>query len=199
MRDQLCTGITAGEDKLIGYIKNSMGISPIFYLIAVAIFLLIFKTWKKISVSLLITYCFLIFATTVLARTSQENVSYNLTPFRLFMIDKWWTEHDFVLQIKANVLMFVPIGFLLMLAGKETEGKLVRALYTIAVIITGFLFSALIEYMQYKLHRGFCEIDDVIHNTIGTIMGIVLCRGVNRIFTALKDRNILPLANNQEK
>ena len=173
---------TAGEDKLIGYIKHSMGISPIYYLIAVAIFLLIYKTWKKISVSLLITYCFLIFATTVLARTSRENVSYNLTPFRLFQTGEWWTKQDLMLQIKANVLMFVPIGFLFMLTGKGRKGWLEKALYTIVSIIVGIFFSVLIEYMQYKLKRGLCEADDVIHNTIGTVIGIVLYWAINCIF-----------------
>lgn len=176
-----------------------MGISPVYYLIAVAIFLLIYKTWKKISVSLLITYCFLIFATTVLARTSRENVSYNLTPFRLFQIDEWRSKHELMLQIKANVLMFVPIGFLLMLIGIELKGKLVRTIYIIAVIVTGFLISALIEYMQYKLHRGLCEVDDVVHNTIGTVIGVVLYWTISRVFTELKNRDILPRNNNQEE
>ena len=185
------------EDELIGYIKHSMGISPVYYLIAVAIFLLIYKTWKKISVSLLITYCFLIFATTVLARTTRENVSYNLTPFRLFQIDEWWAKHDLMLQIRANVLMFVPIGFLLMSAGKGIKGKFVRVLYIIVSIIAGVFFSVLIEYMQYRLHRGLCEADDVIHNTIGIAIGIVLYWIISRIYTELDNRDILPHRNNQ--
>lgn len=176
-----------------------MGISPLYYLTAVAIFLILNKTWKKVSVSLLISYCFLIFATTVLARTSRENVSYNLTPFRLFQNNEWWSKHDLMLQIKANVLMFVPIGFLLMLFGKELRVKLVRTLYIIAVIVTGFLFSALIEYMQYKLHRGLCEVDDVVHNTIGTLIGVVLYWIISRVFTELNNRDILPHINNQEE
>lgn len=185
------------EDELIGYIKHSMGISPVYYLIAVAIFLLLFITWKKISVSLLITYCFLIFATTVLARTSRDNVSYDMTPFRLFQIDEWWTKQDLMLQIKANVLMFVPIGFLFMLAGKGIKGKFVKVLYIIVSIIVGFLFSLLIEYMQYKLNRGLCEVDDVIHNTIGIAIGIVLYWIISRIYSELDNRDILPHRNNQ--
>lgn len=176
-----------------------MGISPIYYLIALVLFLLLFKTWKKVSISLLITYCFLIFATTVLARTSQDNVSYNLTPFRLFEINEWWTNHDLMLQIKANILMFVPIGFLLMLAGRVFKGKLVRALFAIVSIIASFSFSVLIEYMQYRFHRGLCEADDVIHNTIGAVIGVLLYWSINRIFTELENRNVLSHINNQEK
>ena len=176
-----------------------MGISPLYYLIAVAIFLLLLKTWKKVSVSLLITYCFLIFATTVLARASQDIVSYDLTPFRLFQIDEWWNEHDLMLQIKANVMMFVPIGFLLMLVGKGIKGKYVRVLNTIVSIVVGFSFSVLIEYMQYRLHRGLCEVDDVIHNTIGTVIGVILYWIISRILTELESRDVLPHINNQKE
>lgn len=187
------------EGKPIGYIKHSMGISPLYYLIAVAIFLLLVKTWKKVSVSLLVAYCFLIFVTTVLARTSQDNASYDLTPFRLFQIDEWWAKYDLMLQIKANVLMFVPVGFLLVMVGKGLKGKFVRALYTIMSIIAGSLFSALIEYMQYRLHRGLCEADDVIHNTIGTVIGIVLYWIISRIFTKFESRDVIPHMNKQEE
>ncbi len=176
-----------------------MGISPIYYLIAVAIFLFLFKTWKKVSVSLLIAYCFLIFATTVLARTSQDIVSYDLTPFRLFQIDKWWTEQDLMLQIKANVLMFLPIGFLLMLVGKGLKGKLIRVLYTTVSIFAGSIFSVLIEYMQYRLHRGLCEVDDVIHNTFGTVIGVVLYWILSRLFTELENKDVLTRINNQKE
>lgn len=191
--------MAAKEDELIGYIKHNMGISPIYYLIAVVIFLLLFIIWKKIAASLLITYCFLIFATTVLARTSRDNVSCNLTLFRLFQIDEWWSKHDLILQIKANVLMFVPIGFLLMLTGKNLKAKLVRTLYIIVSIIVGFLFSVLIEYMQYKFHRGLCEADDVIHNTIGTLIGIVLYWIISCICTELENRDVLPHITKQKE
>lgn len=163
-----------------------MGLSPIYYLIAAAIFLLLYRAYKKISICLLTTYCFLIFATTVLARTSQDAVSYDLTPFRLFRIEKWWLKHDLILQIQANIIMFVPIGFLLMEIGKRIKRKAVRALYVIMSILAGFLFSVLIEYMQYRLHRGLCEVDDVIHNTIGTAVGVVLYWLAGRIVTILK-------------
>lgn len=148
---------------------------------------------------MLIAYCFLIFATTVLARTSQDIVSYDLTPFRLFQIDKWWTEQDLMLQIKANVLMFLPIGFLLMLVGKGLKGKLIRVLYTTVSIFAGSIFSVLIEYMQYRLHRGLCEVDDVIHNTFGTVIGVVLYWILSRLFTELENKDVLTRINNQKE
>lgn len=100
-------------------------------------------------------------------------------------------KRDLILQIQANILMFVPIGFLLMEIGKRIKRKAVRVLYMIMSTLAGFLFSVLIEYMQYRLHRGLCEVDDVIHNTIGTIVGIVLYWLAGRIVTELKNRNLI--------
>ena len=99
-------------------------------------------------------------------------------------------KQDLMLQIKANILMFVPIGFLIMQAGYEIKRKWIRILYVLLTILTGFLFSILIEYMQYRLHRGYCEADDVIHNTIGTVLGIAFYRIKSLIVDELKKRNI---------
>ena len=167
-----------------------MRISPFYYLIAAAVLIFLIKTIKRVSVSLLITYCFLVIATTVLSRSSQNTATINLTPFRLFQVGEWWMKQDLMLQIKANILMFVPIGFLIMQAGYEIKRKWIRILYVLLTILTGFLFSILIEYMQYRLHRGYCEADDVIHNTIGTVLGIAFYRIKSLIVDELKKRNI---------
>ena len=101
-----------------------------------------------------------------------------------------------MLQIKANILMFVPIGFLLMQVGKSIKGKAMRLLYAVVSFITCILFSTLIEYLQYKLHRGYCEVDDIIHNTIGTVIGIALYWIIDFVVNRLKVRNIVHHMNN---
>ena len=39
------------------------------------------------------------------------------------------------------------------------------------VILIGFLASAATEIIQLLLQMGWCETDDVIHNTLGTAIG----------------------------
>lgn len=40
--------------------------------------------------------------------------------------------------------------------------------------VTGFIFSAGIETMQYITGRGLTEVDDVINNTSGALVGYVI-------------------------
>jgi len=80
-----------------------------------------------------------------------------LTPFwsyrEAFDSDFTWFE------VRANILLFIPIGFLLPLSVKKMP------------LLWGVGFSAAIELMQLITCRGTCEIDDVISNTIGLVIG----------------------------
>ena len=64
----------------------------------------------------------------------------------------WW-------DIVLNILLFIPLGFLLGVKGWKA-------------ILFGFLLSAFIECAQYLFLLGYCEADDVLNNTIGTVVGI---------------------------
>ncbi len=71
-------------------------------------------------------------------------------------------------NILGNVVMMMPIGFLLPLCFKS-----LRKWYISGVI--GFMFSLLIECSQLFLWRG-TDIDDVLLNTVGTLMGYLSWR-----------------------
>ena len=67
-----------------------------------------------------------------------------------------------LLQIRSNIIMFIPIGLLLApIVGWWS-------------VLIGFLFSLTIESGQLLFKCGFSELDDVIHNTIGVILGCSL-------------------------
>ena len=44
-------------------------------------------------------------------------------------------------------------------------------------LMIGMGISVSIEAMQYFFHRGFAETDDVMHNTLGCILGYLLVYG----------------------
>lgn len=78
-------------------------------------------------------------------------------------------------QICLNILMFVPLGFLL------PELFTYYAEKTWKVIIAGCLFSAVIEVGQYVLHVGLCELDDVLNNTIGCYLGLLIWTIIRKV------------------
>lgn len=67
----------------------------------------------------------------------------------------------------ANVIMFLPAGILLALAGAGWPSSL----------IVGFLGSVAIETTQYVARIGrVSDVNDILTNTVGAVLGYVLVR-----------------------
>lgn len=75
------------------------------------------------------------------------------------------TEIDLV-AYGLNVILFVPLGFLLPLIWSNFE----KIKY---VFISGFSLSAIVELSQLLNNRS-TDVDDLILNTIGAILGVLL-------------------------
>lgn len=111
--------------------------------------------FRKTVFGLLAGYVFLIIAETLLIRHSFEG---NHFQPELFWSWKVWKEQRN--QIIGNVVMFIPVGVLTGLLWKWKGMLLAVGL------------SCGIEVLQLVTACGLCEFDDVIHNMIGTVVGI---------------------------
>ena len=69
----------------------------------------------------------------------------------------------FIYLFFGNIVWFVPFGMYLQYMGEQR-----RLLHT---AVCGFLFSLLIETLQYVFGTGFSELDDLILNTLGAWVG----------------------------
>ena len=78
---------------------------------------------------------------------------------RIFRGLFWEIEMGYWNNIIQNILLFIPFGFLI--GGKRG-------------IIAGVLLSIGIELSQYIFRLGYCELDDVLNNTIGAAIGSLL-------------------------
>jgi glycopeptide antibiotics resistance protein len=76
----------------------------------------------------------------------------------------------------SNVVTFIPFGLLAALNSKRTAPWRLLA----AVLA----FSVVVETLQYVLAIGTTDVTDVITNTLGGLVGLVLYRLVNRIVRA---------------
>ncbi len=63
-----------------------------------------------------------------------------------------------------NILLYYPLGYLLPIIFPKLKPK--------HIILIGCLCSIATEATQYILKMGWCETDDVIHNTLGTAIGV---------------------------
>lgn len=71
-------------------------------------------------------------------------------------------------DLLLNIILFIPLGFLLPYLWPKLSG--------FKTVLTGLLVSVAIETTQYVLQLGCCDIDDIINNTLGSLLGYVLYR-----------------------
>jgi glycopeptide antibiotics resistance protein len=77
-----------------------------------------------------------------------------------------------IVPIIANVLLFVPWGFLLFLA-LYTESRPTVQTYVLTILM-GLTFTCAIEAWQYFLPSRVADVNDVIWNTVGATTGAIL-------------------------
>lgn len=103
---------------------------------------------------------------------------YNLVPFQ--EIKRFWIYRQQVggtaafLNLGGNILGFMPFGFLLpvMAAGFR------RFRVTVPL---GFFMSLAVETVQLFTRAGSFDVDDLMLNTLGVILGFLLFQILNRV------------------
>lgn len=73
---------------------------------------------------------------------------------------------DFFKNIFGNILLFMPYGFLGVLYPKINQFKW--------FVFTFFITINIVEFSQYYFQRGFADIDDIILNTFGAMIGFFI-------------------------
>jgi len=176
-RDYLKIHIYLSEEcrrVIIGYYLRIISIDKKYYYFAsllMLLFLVIFrkmKLYQRVSASILLPYMFLVFVCTIVERKIRTNSSINLVPlWKLFSIIRSGKKKTWLWkEITLNIIMFIPFGTLVPLI--FTDKKLKDILYM------GIGTSCVIEVLQLIMKRGLCELDDVINNSIGVILGYVI-------------------------
>ncbi len=108
-----------------------------------------------------------IIAVTLLSRAPTLNRITHLSPFwsyRLF----FHGNDSYVGQILLNIALFIPFGYYL--------SALFRSPWAIA---GSFLTSATVESLQFATCRGMLDVDDLISNVIGGVLGFLLWSRIN--------------------
>ena len=144
--------------------------------------------WKLLQWLLLIIVVAIILYGTILSRSPKADYSYNLN---LFWSYKAWFHGNISVgdQIIRNILMFIPFGFLFSVCIDDGVKK-VGKVFGLAVLVS-FVFSVGIELCQLIFRLGFCELDDVINNTLGGAIGsgvYLLVRKIKAYIFEKRDR-----------
>ena len=102
--------------------------------------------------------------------------SVNLTPF--VTIRLYWkllhSESDYLVRhafvnLVGNVVMFIPLGFF-----QPWLSAKLRTWYK--TLASTMVLILLVEAVQYLTRLGSCDIDDLILNIVGAVIGYILWR-----------------------
>lgn len=163
----------------VGRIPPYVYLGVIFFFVIGSILLLwqkgMTKGLRQSALLLLAEWIILVFGIAVIFRESGADCRINLIPFSSYYDyggNSYFMEKA-VLNI-LNVALFIPIGFLLGCGFRSMTWK--------RTLIIAVMFSVFIEILQLVFRRGLCEVDDVIHNTVGCMIGYGVIKAVQRIF-----------------
>lgn len=140
-------------------------IGGVVFFIGVGLCLLRFGIKKGLRFSaglLLIEYVGLIYCSTVLFRETYT-LQYNYMPLWSYLSFFRGEDDRLLAENIMNVVVFIPIGLLAGISFRQLSWK--------RSFVIGFCLSVGIEILQFMMSRGFSEVDDVMHNTLGCLIG----------------------------
>lgn len=144
---------------------------------------------RKMAAVVFVIYIFGVLYITLLGRTGHQELHISLVPFWSYWVMlrgvfralcqcDWrgvMQEVKFIgyptwSSLALNILLFVPLGMLTPIVIKSF-GSLKKN------FIFAFSLSLSIEILQIITKKGWFDVDDVINNTLGTVIGFVLYLG----------------------
>ena len=136
------------------------------------------KRSNIISIILLFAYLGFIsyfgFLSKLAGRKQLHEGRYNLVPF--YSIHQYFTASgssgaiSFIINILGNLIVFMPVGIFVSYFSKNTVGA--KRLFLVTMI--GLAFSFCVESIQFIFSVGVFDVDDLILNTIGAVLGFLI-------------------------
>lgn len=129
-----------------------------------------FRLYKEILTVGSIIYIFLLFQ--LLTKVELNNGSgYNLIPFTEIMRYKFGSKL-FIMNVLGNIILFIPFGLIV--------AEYIKPKSILAPLFTSLIVSCTVEFVQLNIGRSF-DIDDIILNIIGSIIGYLIYVGLRAI------------------
>jgi glycopeptide antibiotics resistance protein len=91
-------------------------------------------------------------------------------------------------NILGNIILFVPLGILLETLLIHKKNNIVKNL--LVIILISFSF----ELMQFIFAIGVSDINDLILNTLGGVIGILIYQGMIAVFKEEKVKSFISIA-----
>lgn len=125
---------------------------------------------KEFSKLLFIIYILLLYE--LLTRSElNHNSGFNLVPFTEILRYPVGS-NGFYLNVIGNIVIFIPFGYFI--------STYIKPKKILPIILVSFLSSTTVEFVQSCIGRSF-DVDDIILNVVGAIIGFLLYVSFNAI------------------
>lgn len=129
---------------------------------------------------------FLIFSDWYGRSGAMHDYHYNFTPF--LEVKRFWEYRKQLgmwsyINLLGNVLIFIPFGFFEPLTSRYRN--------FLGTVMDGFLLSLLVEVFQLVSKVGRFDVDDLMLNTFGVVIGylfFVVCNAIRRRYGTKRTR-----------
>ena len=122
---------------------------------------------QKMARLMLMEWVVLIFCSTVIFRETRGERAISLVPLSSYFCI---AENSYLKEVAVinllNICMFLPVGFFLKCGYRSVTCK--------KVFLIGFIVSFFVELLQFTFSKGLCEVDDLIHNVAGCMVGYAI-------------------------
>lgn len=113
---------------------------------------------------------------------AKQNIEMSMNLQLFSSVNRYINVYDtnrglFMYNIVGNILIFVPFGYLVNLLFK---GKVNTTIFI------GVVLCLLFEVAQLYLHIGIFDVDDIMLNTIGTIIGAMLASASYSVYKVFR-------------
>ena len=127
-----------------------------------------------VSVIMLLLSIFFILAVTILSRDIGSGSELSLVPFSSWINYFKGNNEEFLRTNIFNMLLFLPFGASLYAVRYYTRSSFKGLL--IITSVAAMSLSVSVELGQWFLQCGEVETDDVIHNVLGAVIGVLLAK-----------------------
>lgn len=163
--------IYCGYDSTVVYVALGFGV-----FIALVLFVrFCIQNWysmRKGTIICFIAYFALVLYLTVFMRIGSVDTSIVTTPFDDLKNAIQYRDPEMISHMAANILLFVPFGYLIPAMNPEKFRRVSFA------FLGGIMTSTVIEGVQMIFSLGQSDIDDIIANSIGAVIGYLAVRFV---------------------
>jgi glycopeptide antibiotics resistance protein len=124
---------------------------------------IVYKRFNKFYVDVISFLYFILVIGLTFFKSSYDSVYFNLNPLSIIREFQDYFKHALILLV-SNTLIYVPLGIYIAYKSKLRALELFRNFIVYIVVI---------EFLQTISHRGIFDINDIIANTIGFLLGVL--------------------------